>query len=148
MISNLTKKIRQLERQHIPNTRRKSWYKMLKALILLPLILIGAIGSLFHKHIIKKMRFKRDGKPDIILENIIAGWSNIVFGNPAIEEMATKRAKICAECPSAKFSGGIYYLTTIDQKTKQVRGLSCGECGCALSAKVRSTGDSCPLGKW
>jgi hypothetical protein len=148
MNAHLTKKIRQWERQYIPNHRKKNWYIILKVIVLMPIILIGTGITLFKNNVIKVMRFERDGKPDVVLENIIAGWSNLIFGNPAVEEMAIKRAKICAECPSAQFSGGIYYLTTIDQKTKQVRGLSCGECGCALSAKVRSVGDTCPLGKW
>lgn len=148
MNNRLTKKIRQWERRYIPNQRRKGWYVIVKSIILLPIILVGTGATLFHNFVIKKIRFKRDGKPDIILENIIAGWSNLIFGNPAVEQMAIKRAKICAECPSAKYSGGIYYITTIDQKTKEVKGLKCGECGCALSAKVRSVGDTCPLGKW
>jgi len=144
----ITKKIRQLERKYIPNQRRKHWYIITKAIVLLPVLIVHFLGSTVYNFFIRKMRFKREGKPDIILENIVAGWSNLIFGDPAVEQLAIKRAKICAECPSAQFSGGIYYLTTMDQKTKQVRGLRCGECGCALSAKVRAVDDRCPLGKW
>lgn len=139
--------IRQYERRFIPNTRHKTWYKVVKAIVILPIVLIGALLSLVYGLTISKIRFKRSGKPEIVLDNIIAGWSNLMFSSPAVEQLAIKRAKICAECPSAQFSGA-YYITAPDNKTKEVRGLKCGECGCALSAKVRSVEDTCPLGKW
>lgn len=147
MIKIVTKKIRQYERRLIPNVRSKEWYKILKFLLLSPILIASLLLSFLYAITIAKVRFKRNGKPDIVLENIVAGWSNLLFSSPAIENLAIKRAKICAECPSAVFSG-VYSITTPDNKTKQIKGLKCAECGCALSAKVRSTNDRCPLGKW
>lgn len=147
MSSWFIKKVRQYERRFIPKMRHKVWYKVIKAFVLLPVVLLGTLINLLYGATISKIRFKRSGKPDIVLNNIIAGWGNLMFSSPAVEQLALKRAKICADCPSAQFSGA-YYITAPDSKTKQVRGLKCGECGCALSAKVRSVEDSCPLGKW
>lgn len=147
MSKRLIKTIRQYERRFIPNARNKTWYKTFKAIVLLPVVLASAVFQLLYSLIVSKIRFKRTGKPDIVLNNIIEGWGNLMFSSPSVEKLALKRAKICADCPSAQFSGA-YYITAPDNKTKQVRGLKCGECGCALSAKVRSVEDSCPLGKW
>lgn len=65
------------------------------------------------------------------LSAIVEGWKNFIFHDPEIEKIALERAKICSTCPSNKFS-------------------ICGECGCMLSAKTRSTKSTnvCPLNKW
>lgn len=147
MIKRLFKRIRQLERKHIPHTRNKVWYSVVKAILLMPILIVGLLYSLVYGSIIRKIKFKRKGKPHIILDNIIAGWANLAFSTPAVEQLAIKRAKICAECPSATVSG-TYSIIAPDNKTKAIKGMKCGVCGCALSAKVRATNDSCPLGKW
>ena len=139
--------IPRLERKYIPNLRKRSYYKVLKLIILVP----PAIPIYYlHKglqSIIKLVRFKRKNKPDIVLENIIAGWTNLVLYDAVVEKTALHRANICAQCPSAEFSGGIH-TAVIDNRTTNIRGLKCTECGCPLSAKVRSNNDYCPLGKW
>lgn len=65
------------------------------------------------------------------LNEIVNGWGNVIFQSPEVEELANKRAEYCAKCPSN--------ISNI-----------CGECGCVLTAKTRSTMDTnkCPLGKW
>lgn len=146
-MTTVTKKVRQFERRYLPNQRKKTWYKFTKAAVLLPIVVLPFLATITYRFIIKKMRFKRKGKPDIVLQNIIDGWSNFIFGNPEVEKLAIKRAGICAKCPFAVTSG-IYSITTVDQRTKQVQGMRCAKCGCALSAKVRAVNDSCPLGKW
>jgi len=147
MIKRLFKKIRQLERRYIPHTRNKVWYNVIKGLMLLPILIVGLLSSLVYGSVIRKIKLKRNNKPDIVLENIIAGWTNLAFSSPAVEKLAIKRAKICAECPSAVISG-TYSIIAPDNKTKAIKGLKCNVCGCALSAKVRATDDTCPLGKW
>jgi len=63
------------------------------------------------------------------LEEIVAGWKNVIFTDKAVEEMALKRATICAECP--------HNVNKI-----------CQECGCPLVAKTRSPQSKCPKNKW
>ena len=63
------------------------------------------------------------------LFEIIEGWKNYTFPSPHVEKVARARAGICATCPSNS-------------------GKKCGECGCPLSAKVRSLKSKCPLNKW
>jgi len=97
--------------------------------------------------LMKLVRIKRKNKPDIVLENIIAGWTNLTLHDSVVEQTAMKRANICAKCPAARFSGGVHTII-VDKKTTQVRGLVCGDCGCPLSAKIRSNNDYCPRGLW
>ena len=40
------------------------------------------------------------------------------------------------------------YSVVVDNRTKDIQGMKCGDCGCNLSAKVRSERDNCPRGKW
>jgi transcription elongation factor Elf1 len=81
------------------------------------------------------------------LQNIVDGWTNLIFPDAVSEELALHRANICAKCPFAQMSSGTYTIV-VDNKTKNIRGMSCGKCGCPLSAKVRAKNDSCPIGKW
>lgn len=141
------KGLRRWERKYIPNLRHNKTYKKVKVAIFMPFILpIYLIKSAF-KYLISLVTIKRRHKPDLILSNIIAGWTNLIIDNPVAEKVAMERANICATCPSAQMMGGISTIV-VDNKTTQVRGLKCGECGCPLSAKVRATSDHCPLGKW
>jgi len=134
-----------LERKYIPNMRHNKLYIILKFIVFMPIILlVGAIKII--KHILKKPITRVD-KPNIILSNIIAGWSNLVFTDPQVEALAIQRAAICAKCPFAEILNGLHTIV-VDKKTTQVRGLKCGKCGCPLSAKVRAPQDACPIGKW
>lgn len=139
--------IRTMERRYIPKMRKKKAYIITKAIIYFPLAVIIYYGSELGRYLMSKLKFKRKGKPDIILKNIIAGWTNLMIDNPVVEEIAMKRANICATCPFVKHSTGVHTII-VDKKTTQIRGMVCGKCGCPLSAKVRSADDYCPAGKW
>jgi len=73
---------------------------------------------------------------------IVKAWVNVVKGLTTDEHK--RRANICKGCPSRKYSK---YLDFVNDDLKEVKGFVCGECGCALIAKIRST-DNCPLNKW
>jgi len=141
-----TKAINNWERKHIPNLRRNKYYKMSKAILFMPLILV-VYGVRSLKDFYKNLSFKRTNKPDIKLSNIVNGWANLFIDDPVVEEIAMKRANICAKCPLAELAGGVYSVV-VDNKTTQIQGMKCTACGCPLSAKVRSKNDYCPQGKW
>ena len=142
--------INKLERTHLPTRFRKSvGYFWVKLLLLLPLVIAGFIETSIRKlwEFIKRGgRIKREDKPDIVLKNIASGFANLAFPDAKTEALAMKRAKICAECPMAEKTG--VYSVVVDKRTKNIQGMKCGECGCNLSAKVRSVKDYCPLGYW
>lgn len=77
-----------------------------------------------------------------IFESIVTGFKNYTFKSETVEELATVRAKICAECPHAnpKYKFKLFK----DKANKEIEGLGCNICGCLLSAKVRSPLESCP----
>lgn len=77
---------------------------------------------------------------------IISGFKNYVFPDKNIEEIAHKRAAICAACPLAVTTMMKQLLP--DDSIKEIEGLKCSECGCILSAKVRQAYESCPKNKW
>ena len=136
------------ERKYIPNTRHKKWYIILKAIILIPFLIPTYYIQTFFKWLVSKAVIKRsNGKSDIVLSNIIEGWTNLIIPNEASEHMAMTRAKICAKCPFAIQDTAVHTIV-VDNKTKNIRGMKCGKCGCPLSAKVRSSKDRCPEGKW
>lgn len=76
------------------------------------------------------------------LSKIIKGWRRVASG--LTTEQDKERATICSECPSAFKSK---FMSFIDDELKEIEGFVCGECGCPLSAKIRSE-DSCPLKKF
>lgn len=143
------KTINRFESKIISRKQRKSiWYLVVKLILLCPLILLGlfelAIKKLYTLAV--KGRIKRDAKPDIVFSNIVAGFAGLAFPNEKTEILAQHRAKICAQCPSAIDTG--LYTMIVDNRTSKIQGMKCNECGCNLSAKVRSANDYCPLGKW
>ena len=143
------KTIKQLEVKRLSYKHRKStWYLIAKLTLLFPLVILGTlelgITRLVNK--VKNSRIKRNGKPDIVFSNIVAGFTGLAFPNEKTEVLAKRRAEICAQCPSAVESG--LYTAIVDNRTTQIQGMKCNECGCNLSAKVRSSKDYCPLGKW
>jgi len=79
--------------------------------------------------------------------DIINGFANLAFENPKVENLAKLRADICGRCPKS-VPIGVITEVTLDKRTIQVNGMKCDECGCMLSAKVRSIESYCPLGKW
>jgi len=80
------------------------------------------------------------------LKAIVQGFKNYVFPNKEIEEIAIKRATICATCPAAVETMMKQLLP--DDSIKEITGLKCSDCGCILSAKVRQVFESCPQKKW
>jgi len=76
--------------------------------------------------------------------NILTGWKNYLDKSEVVEKVAKERAAICAVCPFAK-QGKL--LTFVKDTLTEVQGAYCSECGCPLSAKIRSH-DICPKLKW
>lgn len=130
------------EKQHLSKKTRKSkWYFWLKLVVLWPAVLVSLLERL-----ITKSKIPRKDKPPIVLANIVSGFKNLAFPSKEVEEMAMKRAAICAQCPSAQKTG--IYSVVVDNRTANIQGMKCTDCGCNLSAKVRSLHDYCPQGKW
>lgn len=139
------KYINRFEKLYLSREVRKStWYFFVKLIILSPFVLLGLIErgvkSIFHGKI------ERADKPPIVFSNIVSGFANLAFPDEQVESLAMKRARICSECPSAQKTG--VYSVVVDNRTKDIQGMKCADCGCNLSAKVRSVSDSCPQGKW
>jgi hypothetical protein len=147
----MSKHIRNFERKYIPVLRTKHWYKILKVIILSPILLpiyyIGKAFNFIREFLLRILSAEKRQTASTKLDNIVSGWMNLMIDNAVVEEVALKRANICATCPFAEMSGGLYTIV-VDNKTKQIRGLKCTQCGCPLSAKVRSADDYCPVGKW
>ena len=67
------------------------------------------------------------------IEEIFKAWGVMFNPNEAESELAGRRMEICDGCDSKRTSPIIH----------------CGECGCALKAKVYSPKiGACPRGKW
>ena len=98
-------------------------------------------------YIMQQIEVKQGKTTEIKLRNIMEGWANLAFPNAKVEALARKRAAICAQCPAAMLSTTTYDIV-VDNRTKSIRGMSCQDCGCPLSAKVRAVNDSCPRQKW
>lgn len=76
--------------------------------------------------------------------NIIDGWKNLFLN--LNEELAEERAQHCTSCEFAKM--GSWNKIIKDEHLVQIQGLTCGKCGCPLSAKLRSKKEVCPIKKW
>lgn len=79
------------------------------------------------------------------LNNIITGWKNYVFESKEIESMAKARAVECAKCENAEWG---YFPSLVEDRIKDVRGLSCTLCSCPLSGLLRSPESKCKIEKW
>jgi hypothetical protein len=79
-----------------------------------------------------------------MVKEILSGWKNFIDKSDVVETVAKERAAICAACPHAKQG---MLLAFIKDTLKEVQGAYCDECGCPLSAKIRSI-DICPKHKW
>jgi hypothetical protein len=67
------------------------------------------------------------------IEEIFKAWGIMFNPNDSQTELAGKRMEICDGCNSKR----------------TIPLIHCGECGCALNAKVYSPKiGACPLGKW
>ncbi|AXG73944.1 hypothetical protein DVK85_06675 [Flavobacterium arcticum] len=79
-----------------------------------------------------------------MIKSILSGWKNYLAKSEVTEAVAKKRAALCAACPHAQ-QGKL--LAFVKDTLKEVEGAYCNQCGCPLSAKVRSN-DICPINKW
>jgi len=138
------KKLRQLERRFIPRIRHTDLYSVFRLGLLAPVYLLLLVELAISRI---KALLTSSKSTSLKLLNIVDGWANLAAVDPKVEILAHKRASICAQCPAAVASGALYTVV-VDNRTKQIRGMSCQDCGCPLSAKVRSVNDSCPRGKW
>jgi len=66
-----------------------------------------------------------------ILSEILSGWKNYIFPNPASEALAEKRARICITC-----------------EWRTLKSNKCKLCGCPIGKAIRSTPKRCPINKW
>ena len=139
--------IKKMESKLIPKFKRNQYYKRIRYLILIPLALICTLIDVSITLINQIQLPKRKNQNlSVKFKNIISGFANLSFQNAHVEVVARKRAEICSQCPSAVKTG--IYSIIVDNKTKQIQGMMCKDCGCNLSAKVRSVNDSCPQNKW
>jgi hypothetical protein len=111
---------------------------VVKAIFYIGVAIFGPFVWLYNKQARRKARLKYN--------NIVDGFTNHVFPNEYIEDLAITRASICSRCPFAKHSATMKKVV-VDNRTKEIQGMYCDICGCNLSAKVRSN-DYCPKGKW
>ena len=124
--------------------RSKKIKKLLRytlALLMYPFVFV--IGSIYKLVV----TIKTHKSPKIKFNDIVAGFSYIVVQDSEIEKLATARAKICSQCPLAKYNGKLNTIMSGDT-AHHIKGMYCDGCGCALAAKVRSENDRCPKGKW
>jgi len=69
-------------------------------------------------------------------------WIEVLKGKTT--KIQKQRAEICANCPSSQHKK---YLEFFKEELREVKGMVCIECGCPLSAKIRSE-DTCPKKLW
>lgn len=79
------------------------------------------------------------------IKNILNGWQNFISRSEVTEQLAEKRAEICAFCPQLK-EGKV--LAFIKDDLKEIQGHYCNICKCPISAKIRSELETCELNKW
>ena len=136
------KRVSVWEELHIPKLRRSTIYVLIKIILFSPLLLIDKLS----RFVKGGGTIQRRDKPDVVIANILDGFSHLAFPDKEVEKLAHKRANICAQCPFA--SKTAKYSVVVDNRTKEIQGMACDACGCNLSAKVRSVRDYCPKGKW
>ena len=69
-------------------------------------------------------------------ENIISGFSNIIFTKKDIELLAAERKLICKKCIKCRYGSSLRCLKKL------------GGCGCFLPAKSRVPDEECPDLLW
>ncbi|WP_294823641.1 hypothetical protein [uncultured Flavobacterium sp.] len=79
-----------------------------------------------------------------MLKAILTGWKNYILKSEVCEAAAITRAAICSSCPSARHGKLLAFLK---DSLQEIEAHYCAECGCPLSAKIRSN-DICPINKW
>lgn len=146
MINKIFHYVWLFEKRYMKHSVRKSWWWFaIKVVVLSPFLALRLLGKLLYGKQ-PSSKINTQDSPDIKLGNIIDGFTNLAFPDAEVEDLAKKRAAICAECPLAVKTG--VYSVIADKRTKHIQGMKCDACGCNLSAKVRSVKDYCPKGKW
>jgi len=142
----VSRRIRKLEKRFIPNLRNNKKYRKVVSIILIPVALCTFYIDKAIAYYYKNKPTTKNNNHKINLGNIISGFTNLAFPNEEVEKIAVSRAEVCARCPFAMKTG--LYSVVKDSRTVTIQGMKCTECGCNLSAKVRSISDTCPVGKW
>lgn len=70
--------------------------------------------------------------------NIVEGYANLIVRDNVVEGIANDRKAICLGCPKKRPL----------VKINNTQYFSCDICRCPIDAKTRSTGETCPIGKW
>ncbi len=82
-----------------------------------------------------------------VLSDIWNGYKNYFIKDEVVEEIAKKRAEICAACDFKK--KGLHAAVLPDVTLGKVQGYYCTKCAkCPISVKVRSEHHECPENKW
>ena len=117
--------------------------KRVRFILLAPLYITLYYTQLVYERGIKRLYFKltRHNK----LAHIYDGWKNYMFESPEIEAMAKYRATKCAACP---FMVEMRNMKVAEKHVLNGKSYKCNQCGCPLSAKLRSEYDHCPIGSW
>jgi hypothetical protein len=80
-----------------------------------------------------------------LVSNILNGWYHLAIKDETTEKEAERRAEICARCP---FAVSKTLLIFVKDDLKEIEGMACERCSCPLSAKIRSTNETCPEKLW
>lgn len=142
----LSKQIRKLEKRIIPKLRSRRSYRRIATIILIPIAITTHYLDKLIAFLYKKKPSVRKQEKKVNLKNIISGFANLAFPDAEVEKLAFDRAEVCAQCPFAEKTG--MYSVIVDNRTTNIQGMKCTQCGCNLSAKIRSVHDRCPIGKW
>lgn len=72
--------------------------------------------------------------------NILQGYSNLIFKDNEVEKVAKARYDICLNC-SPEIRKPLIVVNGIQRYI-------CTKCTCPLDAKVRAPNEVCPIGNW
>ena len=121
--------------------KQQQLIKYTVGLVLYPFVLI--IAPIYKWY--RKVRYNKE--TEIKYKDIVDGFSYLVVQNSAVEAMAKKRADHCGGCKYAKYNGKLNTII-VGSEARNVKGMYCDLCGCALAGKLRAEDQSCPVGKW
>lgn len=105
------------------------------------------VGSVIISPFYVVWRLVHGKRTKVRYNDIVDGFTNYTFPDERAERLAKHRASICASCPLAKYSKAVRVVGG-KESIKEIKGMYCDACGCALSAKVRSMDSWCPKYKW
>ncbi len=82
----------------------------------------------------------------MLLSNIITGWKNYLTDNKKVEDIAKKKAMVCAICPNKKESK-VFGWVKGGLDIEEIDASVCGLCDCPIAMLVRSN-KKCKANKW